>query len=333
LDASPGPEIGYPDNPVNTGALMHARSLVRLVAISLATAILSTPLISTAETKSGDAYRQEVDAWFKDRNEGLKIGTGWLSLVGLYSLEEGTNSFGSYADNKLVFPDKAPLQAGVFILEDGEIKLGVEPGVQIQLEGEVVSGVKVIPDTQEGTTVFTLDTFTFYVIEREGHFYVRLKDSNAKTIKNFDGIDRYPVDELWRIEARFETYDPPKTIRVPNVVGYDVIAQCTGALVFQIDGQEHRLEPMSSSGESMFVVFGDDTNARETYGGGRFVYVDVPDENGMVVLDFNYAYNPPCVFTPYATCALPHPDNVLSVPVHAGEKGYADQNGRPGEDH
>ncbi len=81
---------------------------------------------------------------------------------------------------------------------------------------------------------------------------------------------------------------------------------------------------MSSGDDSMFIVFGDDTNARETYGGGRFVYVDRPDENGLVVLDFNYAYNPPCVFTPYATCSLPHAANILPVPIHAGEKGYGD---------
>jgi uncharacterized protein (DUF1684 family) len=65
----------------------------------------------------------------------------------------------------------------------------------------------------------------------------------------------------------------------------------------------------------------DQTSGKETYGAGRFLYSDLP-KNGKVVLDFNEAYNPPCAFTPYATCPLPPPQNWMPVRVEAGEKAY-----------
>jgi uncharacterized protein (DUF1684 family) len=100
--------------------------------------------------------------------------------------------------------------------------------------------------------------------------------------------------------------------------------QCPGALVFEKDGKAYRLEPMSQEGDELFVVFGDATSGHETYGGGRFVYVGMPGPDGKTVIDFNKAYNPPCVFTEFATCPLPHRDNVLPFRVEAGEKSWGD---------
>jgi len=88
-------------------------------------------------------------------------------------------------------------------------------------------------------------------------------------------------------------------------------------------GGTHRLIAFDDTGDGrLFFVFGDRTNGRETYGGGRFLYSD-PPRDGRVVLDFNRAYNPPCVFTPWATCPLPPPGNRLPVAIEAGEKKYA----------
>ena len=269
-------------------------------------------------------YEQAVEQWHEKRVERLMREDGWLSLVGLYPLSEGINRFGSHDDNNLVFPDRAPQEAGVFVLADGEVKLAVEPGVSILHNGKTVMAMTLISDAHDSTTVLEMGTFRFHVIERAGKQYVRLKDTSAIARMRFRGIERYPVDERWRIEARFEEYDPPRTIRVPDVLGNDTVTACAGAVVFEIDGQECRLEPVSADEESMFIVFGDETSGVETYDGGRFVYVDAPDEDGRVVIDFNYAYNPPCVFTSYATCPLPHSANILPVAVSAGEKTFVD---------
>ncbi|HUM02738.1 MAG TPA: DUF1684 domain-containing protein, partial [Thermoanaerobaculia bacterium] len=99
--------------------------------------------------------------------------------------------------------------------------------------------------------------------------------------------------------------------------------KCPGALVFEIDGKTYRLDPVLEKGETeLFVIFGDRTNGKETYGAGRFLYVP-PPVDGRTVLDFNKSYNPPCAFTPYATCPLPPPENKLTIPIPAGEKAYA----------
>jgi uncharacterized protein (DUF1684 family) len=96
-----------------------------------------------------------------------------------------------------------------------------------------------------------------------------------------------------------------------------------GALAFRLGPAIHHLEAFLELDETdLFIVFGDVTNQDETYGGGRYLYAAPPDDQGMVVLDFNRAYNPPCVFTAHATCALPLPENRLPIRVPAGEKRY-----------
>ena len=131
------------------------------------------------------------------------------------------------------------------------------------------------------------------------------------------------VDRAWLVPAHLERYDPPKKLVVPNVVGFDETVDCPGVLSFRIGKTEYKLEPMSEAKEDMWIVFGDATNGRDTYGGGRFLYLPAPNADGLTIVDFNRAYNPPCVFTPYATCPLPTPENRLPVRVEAGERSWA----------
>ena len=93
-------------------------------------------------------------------------------------------------------------------------------------------------------------------------------------------------------------------------------SQC---VAFEVDGQEFRLEP-TISGDKLFFVFGDATNRDETYGAGRFMYSDMPGEDGKVVLDFNKSYSPPCAFNDFSTCPIASPRNRLPVQIRAGEK-------------
>jgi len=142
--------------------------------------------------------------------------------------------------------------------------------------------------------------------------------------KEFAGIDRYKVTRDWLVAAHLERYDPPKKLTVPNIVGFEETVDCPGVLTFKVGGKEYRLEPMSESEEDMWIVYGDATNGHDTYGGGRFVYIPAPDANGDTVIDFNKSYNPPCVFTPFATCPLPVRANVLPIRVEAGEKMWGE---------
>jgi uncharacterized protein (DUF1684 family) len=293
--------------------------------VSILAAFLAAAFVTAlSEPALADNYEQEIDEWYQARVERLKSPEGYLTLAGLFPLADGDNRFGSAEDNDLVFPAKAPAQAGVFTLKDGGVWIEVHDGAGITYGGAPVRSMKLETDAQEEMTVLEMGSLRFFVIERSGRLYIRLKDLESELLEHFENIDRFPVDAAWRIEGRFEPYDPPKMIRVPNVLGYEFVEKCPGAVTFDVGGTACRLEPMGASGGRLFFVFGDATSGLETYGGGRFMVAEAPAEDGTVVLDFNKAYNPPCAFTPFATCPLPHPANLLSVGIEAGEKKYGD---------
>ena len=140
----------------------------------------------------------------------------------------------------------------------------------------------------------------------------------------FRGIESYPVDARWRLEGRFEPYDPPKRMVVPDALDRGQQEVIPGAVAFDVGGATYRIDVFDEEGtEDLFLVFGDLTNRNETFGGGRYLYTPPPGADGRVVVDFNRAYNPPCVFTPFATCSLPPPQNRLPIRIEAGEKRYA----------
>jgi len=296
------------------------------LAVLAAAIILLPPFVSPAAGGDNDSktHQNEIEEWFQSRIERLKRPDGYLSLVGLFPLDEGTNSFGSAEDNQLVFPEKSPEYAGVFTLKAGLVQISVKDGVEILEDENRITETRMIPDTGKPTTVLSMGTFRFFVIERSGRLYIRLKDVESEALAAFEGVDRFPVDESWCIEANFEAYDPPRKISVPNVLGYEFEQTCPGRVVFEVGGVECSLEPTSASATSLFFVFGDETSAVETYGGGRFLVTSAPSEDGKVFMDFNKAYNPPCAFTPFATCPLPHPANRLTVRIEAGELNYGD---------
>ena len=164
---------------------------------------------------------------------------------------------------------------------------------------------------------------SFYLVERGARFGLRVKDSEAPTRLNFVGLDYFDIDPGWRIEAKWEAYDPPRIVEEPNVLGEFEKVVVPGAAVFERDGKTIRVEPViETPGDvNLYLVFADRTSGKETYGAARFVYTE-PPKDGKVIIDFNKAYNPPCVFTPYATCTLPTQQNRLDVRVTAGEKKY-----------
>ena len=277
----------------------------------------------TVEDESADEiYVKEIEEWGEKREKNLRRDTGWLTLVGLYLLKDGVNRFGSDPENDIVFPQKSPSHAGVFRLAEGRVTIQVDPAVEVKSENEMVRSMAMLSDTEEKTTVLDMGSFQFYIIERAGKKYVRLKDRESELLHEFDGIEKFPIDPRWRIQARIEPYDPPKKIQIPNILGYDSEEMCPGAVLFEFEGKKYKLEPMGELGKNLFFVFGDRTNGKETYGGGRFLYTDPPGPDGIVILDFNKSYNPPCVFTPYATCPLPHSQNLLQIRIEAGEKSY-----------
>ena len=312
---------------------------------------------TAAEAAVPADYRQEIQDWRADRKKSLTRPGGWLTLVGLFWLHPGANTFGSAEGSDLVFPDKAPDHAGALVLaDDGTVTLkpaeagsGATGGATLAVvhdatpdgaeaaDGDeaaelaetlepVTGPVTMVPDSEKETTEVSLGSLRFWVIVRGEKIGVRLLDRESPAIAAFKGIESFPIDPAWKVEAHLERRDD-FTVPMPNILGQVEDAPSPGILHFKApSGEDLSLIPLGE-GDSLFIVFGDKTNGHTTYGGGRFLYADAPakdDPDPVVVLDFNRAYNPPCAFTEFATCPLPPRPNKLPIAVEAGEKRYAD---------
>lgn len=268
-------------------------------------------------------HRAEVEAWREARWTDLERPDGWLSLVGLLWLEDGHNTFGADSSNDVVYPPNAAERIGGFDVHEGQVTMDVAPGVQVRSDGGVVQSLVMRSEAVTDSVVAELGSLRWHVIQRQGRFAIRLKDSQSPTLLAFDGIDMFEVKARWRFVADFDRYDPPKMIKVPNILGTVSDQPSPGAVVFRVNGKTFRLDVTTERGNpNYFIAFADSTNGFDTYGGGRFVWVDAEDEDGHTVLDFNRSYNPPCVFTDFATCPLPPRQNRLPLHIDAGEKDY-----------
>lgn len=276
------------------------------------------------EQKGSPEYIAEISEWNQKRIERLKQDNGWLNLVGLYWLEVGENSFGSSSNNKIIFPDDSPSRIGSISLIDSSLSISVEEGVNVTSEGEPVSEMNLKEDISGEPTILTTGKFRWYIIKRGERYGIRLRDLQAPILKEFKGIERYPTNSDWKFDARFEAYDPPKKIMIPTILGTTEEDQSPGVLVFSKNGNEYRLDALESR-TGYFIIFADETSGEETYGAGRFLYTGMQDSSGIVALDFNKAYNPPCVFTRFATCPLPPKQNYLHLRITAGEKIWGDK--------
>lgn len=251
-------------------------------------------------------YSADIAAWRDSRVAALKADGGWLSLAGLTWLHEGVNRFGRDAGNDIVLPD-GPAHAGSFQLQNKEVSVTMDGATR-----------KIAHDSDDRVHVGRVN---MQLILRGGKYGIRLRDPESEARRNFHGIESYPASEAWRITAKF--VPEPRKIPILNVLGQTEDEECPGYAVFRMHGREYRLYPIfeEPGAKELFYIFRDLTTGKETYGAGRFFYSGLP-ENGHVVLDFNKAYNPPCAFSPYATCPLPPKENRLDLRVEAGEKTY-----------
>jgi uncharacterized protein (DUF1684 family) len=282
------------------------------------------PQAARDASPSADAYRRDIESWRARRDAGLKDPNGWLTLVGLFWLEQGDNRFGSDPRNHVVLPaGKAPALAGTLVRSGDAVTVRAEPGSGLESDGRPVTEMALSADAKGKPTVLRLGTLSFFVIKRGDRLGVRIKDAGSPALAAFHGLASFPVDPGWRLVARFEPHPWPKSIPIANILGMTGNEPSPGVVVFEHGGKTYRLDALAGDDGGLFLVFADQTNGRETYGAGRFLDTD-PPRDGKVVVDFNKAYNPPCAFTAFATCPLPPPQNRLAAAVTAGEKKYGE---------
>lgn len=265
-------------------------------------------LMAALAMAAGPALQDDIAQWRRARASALQAEGGWLTVAGLFWLHEGVNSFGKDPSSEIALPD-GPAQAGVFELRGGT--------VTVTMKGESARR-ELQPDSADAVRVGRLSLF---LIQRGDRLGIRLKDPENPARKQFHGLDYFPVSEAYRVTARWVA--EPRRIPILNVLGQTEPSRCPGYAAFRIGTKDLRLYPIleAPDAQELFYIFRDQTSGRETYAAGRFLYSALPKE-GRVVLDFNKAVNPPCAFTPYATCPLPPPENRLPVRIEAGEKKY-----------
>jgi len=294
--------------------------LLPAAALGAIAAAACRPRRSPAE----ESYVRSIETWRAGRIARLEKPDGWLSLAGLFWLQPGANAVGSDPASAVVLPGSAPAHAGAIVLEGKETRWEPAAGSAVTSAGEAAGAMPLVSDEIGNPTVLSAGSVSFFVIRRGDRTGVRVRDSASEVRKRFRGLEHYPVSSEWRFEARFVPYAAPKHITVPTILGFPEDDVAPGEIEFTYRGKPYRVVPVLEQGsDELFIIFGDRTNGKSTYGGGRFVYAPFA-KDGKTVLDFNKAYNPPCVFTPYATCALPPPGNHLPFEVTAGERMYAE---------
>lgn len=258
------------------------------------------------------------------RLERLRDPEGWLSLVGLTWLHDGDNRVGAGSGADVALPGTdVPAMAGAVVVGNGGASLVPAPGAGVTHDGEPLTGALALVDDVDGDpTILAVGTLRFHLIRRGDQLGIRVRDRAAPALATFGGLEYFPIDPSWRITARFERASG-RTIAVPDVIGLVLDKPSPGSVVFERNGLEQRLDALQDTDDgALFLAFGDATNGRETYPGGRFLYTEAPSADGNVVADFNLAYNPPCVFSAFATCPLPWAQNRLAVRIEAGERAY-----------
>jgi uncharacterized protein (DUF1684 family) len=282
------------------------------------------------------SWQNDLLKWRSERAARLQAPEGWLSLIGLEWLKEGDNSIGSAADNSIQIA-KAPAHLAVVRLDHGALRLLSPQGgfpKDVVVDDHPAKEQILYADDQANDQVspskLKVGTLSIIFIHRDERIGLRIKDLDAATRTGFHGLRWYPPDAKYRIHAKWIPYNPPKTLAIPTILGTVENMPAPGAAEFTLDGNVVRLEPVLEAPDSkeLFFILRDATSKTTTYGAGRFLYTDLPDHGvsqpGELWLDFNKLFNPPCTFTPYATCPLPPPQNRLTNAIPAGEQRYHD---------
>jgi uncharacterized protein len=294
--------------------MMH---VTRVLSLALALGLSGAPLVAGGDTYAADEA--------KDRAERLAELTkpeGWLSLIGLHFVGEGTVAVGSDKANGIVL-SAGPARLGTLRVASPEsLEFIAAPGVEATVDGARTSQAVLQVKTSSGhPSVVRVGTLSFFPIVRGGHIAIRVRDSASERLRNFLGIDYFPIDPSWRIEARWVPFEQKRTVEITNIIGNVMQESTPGKAVFERDGITYELIALADSPtEPLFFVIADATSGKETYR-MRFLGAE-PPKDGKVILDFNLAENPPCGFTPFATCPLPPKGNRLTLAITAGEKVY-----------
>lgn len=284
-------------------------------------------------SKVDQSFVHDNELWREQRLTELLAVDGWTSLVGLHWLELKAHYIGSGSTSGIRLA-VGPPRMGMVSREGDTLWFTPEPGVPLQVDGQPLKGrIAFRSDDDAEPTFIHFDDGkgTLGLIHRGSRYALRVKHTEAPARMGFSHLDYWPVDPSWRITARFVPHDANKSLPIVDITGTTTEQANAGAVEFERDGRSWRLEALGEPGRPLQIIFADRTSGRGSYAAGRYIDLEVPDAKSQVVIDFNRAYNPPCAFTPFATCPLPPPENRMDMLVEAGEKTYAKPKEEPAQ--
>ncbi len=271
---------------------------------------------------SDASYLQSIQTWRRQYAEKLAAPDSWLAASGLFWLEEGENRLGTEPSNQISLPvGSAPDFAGTFIYSDGKVTLQAAPGVQMTINDQPVTKMPIALSEYGSSDWILLNDLKISIIQRGTRIGARIFDKNNPSLRHFVFLRWFPVQEAYRIKARFVPHEEPQIITTVNVLGDPLEMTCPGYVEFRLNKRKCSLMPIETDEGRLWYMFRDATSGEQTYSGGRYLVSEPPEDN-QVTLDFNKAHNPPCAYTDFATCPLPPATNHLAVRVAAGEQRF-----------
>ena len=263
---------------------------------------------------------QDQLSWHTTRLSTLRAEDGWLTLVGLDFLPEGSSTVGNCGSATFGYSNCLEPIVGTFEVAGAVVRFRPSSSSEATI---------LTADDQGAPSVIRSGPVSFTLVRRNGKLALRVRDNQSPTRTGFAGIDLYPFDPAFVVEAQVRAAAPGEQVAITNVKGFVEEQPVAARLTFELKGRPYEFVATAGANGRLFVVFGDQTNGSQTYGGGRFMDVPAPSD-GRTVLDFNRAYNPPCAFTAFATCPRTPPGNRLDAPIRAGELRPRDM---PGKEH
>jgi len=281
-----------------------------LVVYSLLVACTSTPEFAFDE--------QYMMAFENNQKVLLERRHHYLKLAGLFPIRAGVNTLGTTdsAHWKVQITDY-PDHIGTLYYAPDSLHFAMAHGLKMQNEnGEVFSAASLTLDEAGNSEKFVNGQLSWMVITRGvDKLYLRVWDEQNTAVERFQQMDRFALNPMMVFNGSFSYYSEPKQAVVDSKLGFDQPTVFVGRFSFEHQGQTHELEV----GRNGFTMVADPTNSNSTYGGGRYMYLDLPQKDSVLQLDLNLLYNPPCTFSEFTTCLIPPAGNRLPFAVEAGE--------------
>jgi uncharacterized protein (DUF1684 family) len=285
-----------------------------MIARAILAAVMMLTALDPAVVKEIEDFRAKHETDYR---------RDYVTLAGLFPLKEGVNKAGSAASNDVVLPKPVAASIGRFVMNGDTVRFEPQPGAAVTLKDQPIAAAIVLTTDEKGPAdqLTIAPGMTLWVHMSGDRRTLRMRDINGEPARTFEGFRWFPIDQKFRVTARFVKDAQPRTVRIPNQTGDEETYTTEGIVEFVLDGQKITMRPMTTRPGRLYFIFRDGTSGRETYETARFLYTNL-NPDGTTVLDFNQAYNPPCSFNPYTTCPLPPKENRLTVRVLAGERAY-----------